>query len=173
MRIYTRTQSPLGSILLTADGTHLTGVYFAGQKYEAHPSADWREDRDLPVLRQAVEQLRAYFDGKLTRFDLPLKLHGTPFQQRVWQALCSIPSGTTCTYGAIARAVGAPEAVRAVGAAVGRNPISVIVPCHRVVGADGTLTGYAGGLDRKRALLALERARPATHAARQGDLALA
>jgi methylated-DNA-[protein]-cysteine S-methyltransferase len=111
------------------------------------------------VLRETEQQLADYFAGRRRQFDLPLDLsHGTAFQQSVWQALLAIAPGRTTSYGALALAVGKPAAVRAVGAAVGRNPISVIVPCHRVLGADGSLTGYAGGLERKRALLELEGA---------------
>jgi methylated-DNA-[protein]-cysteine S-methyltransferase len=116
---------------------------------------------DAPAFREAEEQLGAYFAGELTEFDLPLAPHGTPFQLRVWDALTEIPYGTTTTYGAVAAAVGRPDAVRAVGACNGQNPIAVIVPCHRVIGADGSLVGYGGGLDRKRLLLELE----AEHAA--------
>jgi methylated-DNA-[protein]-cysteine S-methyltransferase len=109
------------------------------------------------VLAAARTQLAEYFDGRRSDFDLPLAPRGTPFQQAVWQALLAVPFGATSTYGAIAAAIRRPKAVRAVGAAVGANPIGIVVPCHRVVGADGSLTGYAGGLDRKARLLALER----------------
>ena len=108
------------------------------------------------MLGRARDEIGEYFDGRRKRFDLPLELVGTPFQCQVWQALLEIPFGQTATYGAIARRCGRPRAVRAVGAAVGRNPVSIIVPCHRVLGSDGSLTGYAGGLPRKRALLSLE-----------------
>jgi methylated-DNA-[protein]-cysteine S-methyltransferase len=119
----------------------------------------WRTNDAHPVLREAAAQLLAYFAGQRERFDLPLDLsHGTAFQQSVWQALLAIPAGTTVSYGALSMDLGNPAAVRAVGAAVGRNPISVIVPCHRVLGSNGSLTGYAGGLDRKTALLELEGA---------------
>jgi methylated-DNA-[protein]-cysteine S-methyltransferase len=114
--------------------------------------------RDPDSAARAVEQLRAYFEGRRSDFDLRLAPVGTPFQQRVWEELRAIPAGSTDTYGAIAARLGQGSASRAVGAAVGRNPISVIVPCHRVVGSDGTLTGYAGGLDRKRWLLDHETA---------------
>ena len=117
-----------------------------------------RDDDGLPAAR---EQLAAYFAGELTVFDLPLDLRGTDFQRRVWAALREIPYGRTRTYGELATALGAPSASRAVGLANGRNPISIVVPCHRVVGASGSLTGYAGGVDRKRALLDLEACRPA------------
>ena len=113
------------------------------------------------MLRQAVSQLAEYFAGHRTRFDLPLDLQGgTAFQRAVWTALLGIPAGQTVSYGAISQRIGKPAAVRAVGAAVGRNPVSVVVPCHRVLGGDGALTGYAGGLDRKTALLRLEGVLP-------------
>jgi methylated-DNA-[protein]-cysteine S-methyltransferase len=149
--------SPLGAITLVASEAGLAGAWFEGQKYHPGPLA-------LPVdpaqrwLALAIAQLRDYFDGRLQRFELPLDLRGTPFQRGVWQALCGIAAGATTSYGALAERTGAPAAVRAVGAAVGRNPASVIVPCHRVLGRDGSLTGYAGGLHRKQALLALEGA---------------
>ena len=111
---------------------------------------------DDPLLHEAATQLAEYFAGKRRRFDLPLDLHGTEFQRRVWHALLRIEPGRTASYGDVARAIGSPRAVRAVGAAVGRNPVGVIVPCHRVLGSDGSLTGYAGGLHRKRALLQIE-----------------
>ena len=113
---------------------------------------------DDALLREAADQLHAYFAGERDAFELPLDLHGTGFQRAVWRALLKIPGGRTRSYGEIARALGSAAAVRAVGGAVGRNPLSVIVPCHRVVGSDGSMTGYAGGVERKRALLELERA---------------
>jgi methylated-DNA-[protein]-cysteine S-methyltransferase len=148
--------SPLGPMLLARTANGVAGMWFDGQK--AHPGElpTVPHDPDDPLLKEAALQLRDYFAGRRTQFELPLDLQGTPFQQIVWQALLRIPAGGTCTYAAIAREVGAPQAVRAVGAAVGRNPVSVIVPCHRVLGHDGSLTGYAGGLHRKQALLQLE-----------------
>jgi len=116
-------------------------------------------DADDPVLSHAAEQLEAYFAGELTEFDLPLALHGNPFERRVWAALLEIPYGETTSYGELARRIGAPTAARAVGLANSRNPVGIIVPCHRVIGANGKLTGYAGGLDMKRALLDLESGR--------------
>jgi methylated-DNA-[protein]-cysteine S-methyltransferase len=117
----------------------------------------WQRDQQHPLLRQAHQQWLAYLKGELKQFDLPLHfLWGTPFQQSVWTALLTIPYGQTTSYADIAHAVGRPSAFRAVGAAVGRNPLSVIVPCHRVMGANGALTGYAGGLQRKQHLLQLE-----------------
>ena len=148
--------SPWGPMTLAATDTALVWTGFDGQKHEAD-TAGWPTSRDNAVLRQASEQLQQYFAGERTVFDLPLDLRcGTAFQQSVWHSLLGIASGTTSTYGAIGLAIGNPRAVRAVGAAVGRNPISLIVPCHRVVGSDGSLTGYAGGLVRKQALLQLE-----------------
>ena len=149
--------SPLGPVLLARTAKGLAGAWFEGQKH--HPGVlDAPVRIDDPLLRQTAVQLKRYFAGESTAFDLPLDLFGTPFQQSVWRALLAIPAGSTQTYGGVAKDVAAVTAVRAVGGAVGRNPISVIVPCHRVVGADGSLTGYAGGVDRKLALLALEGA---------------
>jgi len=147
--------SPLGAMLLARTAKGLAGVWFEGQK--DHPGVlRAQELPNDPLLREAAAQLADYFAGRRRCFDLPLDLHGTSFQRSVWQALLGIASGRTLSYGAIARQLGSAHAVRAVGAAVGKNPVSVIVPCHRVIGSDGGLTGYAGGLDRKRALLRLE-----------------
>jgi len=147
--------TPLGRVRLARTATGLAGLWFEGQKH--HPGELAAPHRpDDPLLREAARQLQRYFDGALARFELPLDLQGTPFQRSVWTALLGVPRGRTCSYGELARAIGAPAAVRAVGAAVGRNPASLVVPCHRVLGRGGTLTGYAGGLARKRALLALE-----------------
>jgi len=154
----THIDSPLGGITLAATDQGLAGAWFDRQRHWPDMSG-WQTDPAHPVLREAAAQLGDYFAGRRERFDLPLDLsHGTAFQQSVWQALLAIPAGQTTSYGALSAGVGNPAAVRAVGAAVGRNPISVIVPCHRVLGADGSLTGYAGGLDRKAALLELEGA---------------
>jgi len=148
--------SPLGPLTLAANATALVGVWFATQEHLPNLDA-WPVDDDHPVLRQAAAQLAEYFAGTRRTFDVPLDLSsGTPFQQRVWQALLGIAPGTTASYGAVSARIGQPSAVRAVGAAIGRNPIGIIVPCHRVLGAKGALTGYAGGLDRKVALLQLE-----------------
>ncbi len=147
--------SPLGPVLLARTANGLAGAWFEGQQH--HPGAlAAPQQPDDALLHEAARQLQAYFDGTRSTFALPLDLQGTEFQRSVWQALLRIAPGTTCTYGDIAVALGSPSAVRAVGGAVGRNPVSVIVPCHRVVGRDGSLTGYAGGMDRKRALLQLE-----------------
>ncbi len=147
--------SPLGRLLMTAEGTLLTGLYMPGHKGGISPAVGWRQtDEPFAVVRG---QLTEYFAGQRQVFDVPLKLRGTPFQQRVWQELVRIPYGTTITYAQLAQRVGKPTAFRAVGSANARNPISIIVPCHRVIGADGKLAGYAGGVDKKQWLLAWER----------------
>ncbi len=150
-----RSPSPLGDILLAATDQGLCGLWFDGQKHQ--PDMQGWPTGSNATIDQAVLQMQQYFAGQRSRFELPLDLRaGTAFQQSVWQALLDIPQGAHCSYGALAQRLGNPQAVRAVGAAVGRNPISVIVPCHRVLGAGGALTGYAGGLARKTALLQLE-----------------
>ncbi len=160
----TRIQSPLGPLTLAASDKGLALVWFDAQ---AHRSAevDAPDLPEHPHLRQAAREFAAYFANAHARFAVPLDPQGTPFQQRVWQQLRRIAPGAWLNYGDVARAIGQPAAVRAVGAAIGRNPLSIIVPCHRVVGSDGRLTGYAGGLPRKEALLAhegaLDRLQPA------------
>jgi methylated-DNA-[protein]-cysteine S-methyltransferase len=142
---------------LAASRQGLCGVWFDGQKHQPDTSA-WPRDASHQVLMQTQVQLAAYFAGQRSVFDVPLDLgQGTEFQQGVWSALLDIAPGATTTYSGLARRLARPLAVRAVAAAIGRNPISIIVPCHRVLGAGGALTGYAGGLDRKAALLQLER----------------
>ncbi len=159
-----RVDTPLGPMTLAATDHGLAGAWFDAQSH--HPG-----ELDAPLLptqrwlKQAAQELGEYFAGQRQHFEVPLDPQGTPFQQSVWRALQRITSGQLDTYGDIAHRLGRPEAARAVGAAVGRNPVSVIVPCHRVVGRDGSLTGYAGGLPRKQALLALEGAVPARKAA--------
>ena len=154
----TRYESPLGSMIVAATGRGLAGVWFEGQRHLPDTS-EWPHDPAHPVLRDAVAQLADYFAGRRTAFDLPLDLQGgTAFQQSVWHALLAIPRGGTTSYASLSQRIGRPTAMRAVGAAVGRNPLSIVVPCHRVVGADGSLTGYAGGLERKSVLLQLEGA---------------
>lgn len=152
MTLYDTIDSPLGELLLAGDGDALTGVHMDGA-----PGAGWR--RDPAVLREAASQLRAYFAGELRDFDVPLAPRGTPFQQQVWAALREIPYGHTVSYAELAAAAGRPGAARAAGAANGRNPIAIVIPCHRVIGAGGALTGYGGGLARKRMLLDLEAGR--------------
>ena len=152
-----RISSPLGEILLAASDRGLVGVWFVEKQRHPPDSAPWRQAPDDSLLKLTADQLRQYFGGERRNFDLPLDLtSGTDFQQAVWRALLSIGYGDTCSYGDVARAIDRPNAVRAVGLAVGRNPVSLIVPCHRVIGANGSLTGYGGGLDRKTALLGLE-----------------
>ncbi len=151
-----RLATPLGDMLLARTAAGLAGAWFEGQQHHPGELAAPHRTNDA-LLRDAMQQLTRYFTGESRAFTLPLDLHGTPFQCRVWQALQQIPASSTLRYGDIASSIGAPTAARAVGAAVGRNPLSVIVPCHRVLGAAGALTGYAGGLDRKVALLDLER----------------
>ena len=160
--VQTAYQSPLGSMTLAATHVGLAGVWFDGQRHlppELATVSTWPFNASHPVLIKTLQQLAQYFAGQRQVFDLPLDLSGgTAFQQAVWKALLTIQTGQITSYGNISKCIGNPAAVRAVGAAVGRNPISIIVPCHRVLGADGTLTGYAGGLHRKTALLKLEGA---------------
>lgn len=154
--IYHYLESPFGRVLLAGDGESLQWLSFTRGRQKAKGLARWtRKDRD-PVLREAARQLRAYFAGKRERFELPLDPLGTPFQKRVWNKLLAIPYGKTMSYGELARRIGKPEAFRAVGAANGQNPISVIIPCHRLLGKNGDLTGYGGGLPLKQKLLELE-----------------
>jgi methylated-DNA-[protein]-cysteine S-methyltransferase len=156
--------TPLGGLLLAATDAGLAGAWFHEGQRDTPPSgtvAGWTRDAAHPLLQAAARSLERYFAGDRVHFDLPLDLSaGTEFQQAVWQALCLIEPGRTVSYGDVARAIGRTAAVRAVGAAVGANPVSVIVPCHRVVGAHGSLTGYSGGLHRKVALLSLESGEP-------------
>jgi methylated-DNA-[protein]-cysteine S-methyltransferase len=154
MTIWTEMDSPVGVVRVVSDGECVTSIMFD----PAEPPSGERAD-EHPVLAQARTQLAAYFAGDLKDFDLPLSAAGTPFQQRVWEALRAIGYGETVTYGEIARRLGLPPgASRAVGLANGRNPIAIVVPCHRVIGSNGKLVGYAGGLDRKQKLLSLESA---------------
>ena len=149
--------SPLGDVLLAATSQGLAGVWFVHRQEHMPNSSAWVSDNAHPTLKAAATQLREYFDGQRQSFEIELQpAWGTPFQRAVWLALQRIPYGHTSTYGDIARDMGNPKAVRAVGAAIGQNPHSIIVPCHRVLGANGSLTGFAGGLDRKKHLLALE-----------------
>jgi methylated-DNA-[protein]-cysteine S-methyltransferase len=152
--VYTHMDSPLGRLLLIGDGHVLHGLHMEEGRRPLGVQPDWIEAED--AFEEVRAQLGDYFAGRLTRFDVPLRLEGTPFQREVWQGLLEIDYGETISYGELARRIGRPRAVRAVGLANGQNPIAVIVPCHRVIGADGTLTGYGGGLDRKRLLLDLE-----------------
>lgn len=153
---YRTIDSPIGLLTLAGHGPVLTNLRMVDQTYEPN-RAGWSPDPR--AFEAAVDQLGAYFAGELTDFDLELELRGTEFQRRVWRALLAIPYGETRSYGEIAEQIGAPGSARAVGWANGHNPIAIVVPCHRVIGASGSLTGYGGGLDRKRTLLALEKRR--------------
>jgi methylated-DNA-[protein]-cysteine S-methyltransferase len=154
---FTEITSPIGDLTLTSDGRALTGLYM--NEHRHRPPLDPAAVRDAAPFEEARWQLSQYFAGERTAFDLELNPSGTPFQREVWQALTEIPYGETVSYGELARRLGRPAASRAVGLANGRNPISIVVPCHRVVGASGSLTGYGGGLERKRFLLELEAGR--------------
>lgn len=158
---YTWMQGPVGELLLISNGEALTGLHMHDSRYAPEIGGDWLEDASAPPLPETRRQLEEYFEGRRTAFVLPMQPAGTEFQNRVWSELLRIPFGTTITYGELARRVGDPKASRAVGLANGRNPIGIIVPCHRVIGANGKLTGYAGGLDRKQQLLRHESCNPA------------
>jgi len=155
---YTQTDSPTGRLTLFAGQSAIVAIRWETEERLPAYLADAAREESEPILRRAVRQLGEYFEGRRTEFDLPLDPQGTDFQKKVWRALCDIPYGQTASYGQIARAIGAPAASRAVGAANGRNPIPIVVPCHRVIGANGTLTGFGGGLENKAILLALEGA---------------
>ena len=152
-----RWDSPLGAMLLEASETGLCGAWFEGQKH-GPDARNWPARSNSPVVRQVIRELTEYFAGRRRHFGTPIDSSlGTEFQRAVWKTLRRIPAGRTSTYGELARRIGRPTAVRAVASAVGRNPVSLLVPCHRVIGSDGSLTGYAGGLRRKAFLLALEK----------------
>ena len=152
--LYTTIDSPIGELLLAGDGTGLQRLDMREGRRPVRIGGDWQ--RDATPFAPVVGQLERYFNGELRDFEVPLSLQGNPFELRVWNALLEIPYGETVSYGEIARRIGEPGAPRAVGLANGRNPVALIVPCHRVIGADGSLTGYGGGLERKRFLLDLE-----------------
>lgn len=156
MHYYDYYESPHGQMLLVADGEGLSGAYFDGQKYLPQVASQWRRDAHHATLREARRELAEYFGGERRHFEVALAPCGTPFQRSVWKAISTVRFGKTITYGELAGRAGCPGSARAAGAATGRNPIGIIVPCHRIVGSNGSLTGYAGGLERKRALLALE-----------------
>ena len=166
MNIYCHVDSPIGPLLLTSDGESLTGLYMGAPSKSPELDGDWTENPHGGPLPQVARQLQEYFAGTRKVFDLPLKMQGTEFQKRVWRQLTEIPFGETWSYGQLAKRLDNPNGSRAVGLANGRNPIAVIVPGHRVIGADGSLTGFGGGIPRKQWLLAHE-GRPAT-----GNLAL-
>lgn len=153
---YTSFDSRLDPILLTSNGAALTGLYLVEHKHGPTIAPDWVRDDAAAPFAEAKRQLAAYFAGALTAFDLPLAPQGTNFQRRVWAELARIGYGETISYGELARRLGQPGSARAVGLANGRNPLSIVVPCHRVIGSNGALVGYGGGLPRKQALLAHE-----------------
>jgi methylated-DNA-[protein]-cysteine S-methyltransferase len=156
MTCFTYIDSPIGRLLLATDGEALTGLYMDTPSHPPRGLDGWTPDPAAGPLPQAVRQLGEYFTGSRREFDLPLRMQGTEFQQRAWRSLMQIPYGKTRSYGEQAKSIGNPNASRAVGLANGRNPIAIVVPCHRVIGADGSLTGFGGGLERKRWLLAHE-----------------
>lgn len=158
MLYFTSMRSPLGNLRLVASDEGLVAITWPDDDPRRVPLPKMSENPAHPILVATAQQLHAYFAGQLTSFDVPLDFRGTDFQKMVWQALLAIPFGETRSYAQIAHAIGRPAAVRAVGAANGRNPISIVAPCHRVIGANGALTGFAGGLEAKRHLLRLERA---------------
>ncbi len=153
---YTRIESPIEPLLLASDGESLTSLFMVTQRHGPFFNDTWKQDNNAKPFAEARKQLAAYFAGELAEFDLPLNMIGTEFQKTVWRELLNIPFGVTISYGELANRVGNPSASRAVGAANGRNPISIIVPCHRVIGSNGKLTGYGGGIERKEWLLAHE-----------------
>jgi methylated-DNA-[protein]-cysteine S-methyltransferase len=157
MTSYCILKQPLGDLLLVANETELIGLYFDGRPHVPAARGAWTFDPRHPVLREAQQQLAEFFVGKRTRFSLPLHFAGTAFQERVWREIARIPYGKTMSYSELARRAGNPRAIRAAGMNTGLNPLSIVIPCHRVIGKDGTITGYAGGLQWKRHLLNLEK----------------
>jgi len=156
MNYYSSIKSPINDLLLVADASALTGLYFVGCDHIPAASRHWALNPKHPVLQQAAKQLREYFAGKRTEFSLPLHLAGTDFQQKIWREIARIPYGETVSYSDLAKRAGAPKAIRAVGTTTGRNPVSIMIPCHRVVRKNGGMGGFAGGLERKRHLLEFE-----------------
>ena len=154
---YSNIKSPLGELVLVTDDAALTGLYFAGCDHVPVERERWTLKAQHPVLQQTSKQLEQYFSGKRTSFSLPVRLIGTNFQKRVWTQIARIPFGQTISYTQLAKRAGAPQAIRAAGTTTGRNPVSIIIPCHRIVGKNGSMCGFAGGLERKQHLLELER----------------
>lgn len=156
---YLKTEQ-LGDLLLVATATRLVGIYFRDQKNGPELAGDWKLNIKHPILSQASEEIQEYLDGKRTVFSVPFYFEGTSFQREIWRQIALIPFGSTITYSELARRAKAPKAVRAAGAATGRNPLGIVVPCHRVMGKNGKLTGFAGGLNRKKNLLKIEQLAP-------------
>jgi methylated-DNA-[protein]-cysteine S-methyltransferase len=169
MIYYTEHPSPLGELVLAATEHGLCGVYFEEHKY-FKGVRDWNLDSRHPHLIDAATQLDDYFAGRRVDFDIALDLRGTPFQRAIWGTLLTLPFGSTISYRSIAERVANPRATRAAGTAIGRNPVSIIVPCHRVVGTSGALSGYAGGLGRKQYLLTHEKVKPLPLGARSSEM---
>jgi len=155
---YARFMTPLGTVIATAAGGALTAIHFVDERHAPKVERDWVEDPGTAPLDECARQIRDYLDGTRKRFDLPLAPEGSEFQRRVWIEIARIPYGKTISYAELAERAGAPGSARAAGAATGRNPLAMVVPCHRVVGSDGSLTGYAGGIERKARLLEIEGA---------------
>ncbi len=151
---YTQEASPVGPLLIVGDEAVVRQVWFVDGRGKKQPESSWKLNREM--FLRITQQLRAYFAGELRTFEVQLELHGTAFQRRCWQELCAIPYGQTISYGELAKRIGNPKAMRAVGLANGANPIPIIVPCHRVIGSDGSLTGFGGGMENKKKLLELE-----------------
>jgi methylated-DNA-[protein]-cysteine S-methyltransferase len=162
MTYYAIAKSPIDDLLLVTDGSALTGVYFVQGNHIQAMKRRWMLQPNHPVLQEAAKQLREYFTGKRNTFSLPLRLAGTDFQKKIWREIARIPYGETVTYSDLAERAGAPRAVRAAGMSTGQNPVSIIIPCHRVIGKSGSLVGFGGGLKRKRYLLDLENAEAPT-----------
>lgn len=156
MTYYGYLDSPLGRLLLLSNGDALTGLWFVDGRRPVEPDVRWCHNEGADPFSDVRTQLREYGEGRRTTFDVPMRLEGTPYQQRVWAVIADVPFGETISYRELAARVGSPASARAAGMATGLNPVSILVPCHRIVGSDGSLTGYGGGLERKRALLAFE-----------------
>jgi methylated-DNA-[protein]-cysteine S-methyltransferase len=148
--------SPIGNLTVSCDGSSITSLHIEGDRYFTEVPSDWTRDLDEPLLKKAKVELEEYFSGARKKFTLPLDAKGTLFQQQVWEVLASIPSGSTTTYGSVATKAGNAKAIRAVGTAIGRNPICIFIPCHRVLGSGGGLGGFVAGLEKKEKLLQLE-----------------
>ena len=157
VKYYSITESPVDDLMLVADDSALTGLYFAGCDHIPVASQHWTPNARHPVLKQTAKQLQEYFAGKRTSFSLPLRVAGTGFQEKIWRQIALIPCGKTISYSELAKRAGTPQAIRAAGTATGRNPLSIVIPCHRVMGKNGSLCGFAGGLAKKQQLLELEK----------------